>query len=87
MVITYCEGEDQPGKVANPALGQLNKENECSLSRSGLRIWSRETASAVPSRVSLLISIPRLTRALTSDVQKTKVYLPIMLKVYVPTGT
>ena len=57
MVITYCEGEDQPGKVANPALGQLNKENECSLSRSGLRIWSRETASAVPSRVSLLISI------------------------------
>ena len=26
--------------------------------RSRLRIWSRETGSAVPSRVSLLISIP-----------------------------
>ena len=28
--------------------------------RSRLRIWSRETGSAVPSRVSLLISILRL---------------------------
>ena len=59
---TYSKGKDQPGKVANPARGQLNRENEylfpCPHSR--LRIWSRETGSAVPSRASLLISIPRL---------------------------
>ena len=40
---------DQPSKVANPARGQLP--------RTCLRIWSRDTVSAVPSRVSLLISI------------------------------
>ena len=33
--------------------------------RSRLRIWSRETGSAVPSRVSLLISILRLSLVLT----------------------
>ena len=33
--------------------------------RSRLRIWSRETGSAVPSRVSLLISMVRLDRVLT----------------------
>ena len=27
MVITYRKGKDQPGKVANPARGQLNREN------------------------------------------------------------
>ena len=32
MVITYSKGKDQPGKVANPARGQLNRENEYSLS-------------------------------------------------------
>ena len=49
------------GRVANPARGQLNREKlifPCP--RSCLRIWSRETVSAVPSRVSLLISILRL---------------------------
>ena len=52
---------DQPGKVANPARHQLNRENEHSpCPRTCLRIWSRETGSAVPSRVSLLISILRL---------------------------
>ena len=24
---TYIKGKDQPGKVANPARGQLNREN------------------------------------------------------------
>ena len=33
--------------------------------RSCLRIWSREMGSAVPSRVSLLISILRLSLVLT----------------------
>ena len=27
MVIIYSKGKDQPGKVANPARGQLNREN------------------------------------------------------------
>ena len=31
-VITYSKGKDQPGKVANPARGKLNKENVFSLS-------------------------------------------------------
>ena len=43
---------DQPCKVANPARGQLNREDEY--------FWFRETGSAVPSLVSLLISILRL---------------------------
>ena len=56
---------DQPGKVANPARGQLNRENEYfDVSHSRLRIWPRETGSAVPSRVSLLISILRLNLVL-----------------------
>ena len=48
---------DQPGKVANTARGQLNRRNGGggSCPRSRLRIWSRETDLAVPSRVSLLI--------------------------------
>ena len=47
---------DQPGKVANPARDQLNREKlifPCP--RTRLIIWSRETGSAVPSLVSLLI--------------------------------
>ena len=28
MVITFSKGKDQPGMVANPARGQLNRENE-----------------------------------------------------------
>ena len=28
MVITYSKGKNQPGKVANPARGQLNRENK-----------------------------------------------------------
>ena len=28
MVITYSKSVDQPGKVANPARGQLNRENK-----------------------------------------------------------
>ena len=27
MVTAYSKGKDQPGKVANPARGQLNREN------------------------------------------------------------
>ena len=65
---TYSKSMDQPGKVASPARGQLNRKNEyfpVVRVRSCLRIWSRETGSAVPSRVSLLISILRLNLVLT----------------------
>ena len=27
MAMTYSKGKDQPSKVANPARGQLNREN------------------------------------------------------------
>ena len=27
IAITYSKGKDQPGKIANPARGQLNREN------------------------------------------------------------
>ena len=61
FVFTYEKSMDQPGKVANPARGQLNRENDFySCPRPRLRIWSRETGSAVPSRVSLVVSILRL---------------------------
>ena len=55
---------DQTGKVANPACDQL-KRNKCFFPCPRLRIRSRETGSAVPSRVSLLISILRLNLVLT----------------------
>ena len=54
MIITYSKSMDQPGKVANPARGQLNRENEYfpvtvhaseffGLAR---RIWQSRPASA-----------------------------------------
>ena len=52
---------EQPGKVANSDRGELNREEkEISSSRSCVGIWSRETSSAVPSSIILLISKPRL---------------------------
>ena len=30
MVIAYNKGKDQPGKVVNPARGQLNREKQFS---------------------------------------------------------
>ena len=55
---------DQSGKVANP--GGLAKQEKIIFScpRTCLRIWSRETGLAVPSRVSLLISVFRLNLVL-----------------------
>ena len=55
MVITYSKGKDQPGKVANFARGQLNRENvfspipvrawEFGLVR---RVWQSRPSSACP---------------------------------------
>ena len=28
ILLVWCKGKDHPGKVANPARGQLNRENE-----------------------------------------------------------
>ena len=56
--ITYTQQSmDQPGKVVNPARCQLNREKEILFlsARMRLKLWSRETGSAVPSPVSLLI--------------------------------
>ena len=52
---------DQPGKVASPARGQLNRENEY----FPVRV---RACSAVPSRVSLLISILRPKLVLTCGI-------------------
>ena len=60
MVRHIAKSMDQQGKVANSARGQLNRENAFPCPRSRLRIWSCETGLAVPSRVSLFISILRL---------------------------
>ena len=65
MAITYSKGKDQPGKVANPARGQLNMENEHFPVHVRARVWSRETSSAVRSRISLLISVLRLNLMLS----------------------
>ena len=60
---------DQPGKVADPARGQLNGKIIFPCLRSCLIIWSRETVSVVPSRVSLLISMLGLNLVLIHGIQ------------------
>ena len=60
------KAKDQRGKVANPARGQLNRENEyfpVRVRASEFGLARRD--SAVPSRDSLLISILRLNLVLT----------------------
>ena len=57
-----ARSKDQPDKVANPARGQLNRENEyLSAFFAPENLVSRD----VPFRVNLLISIPRLNLVLT----------------------
>ena len=70
----YSKSKGQLGNAANPARGHLNRDFFFLLFPFGLRIWSRETASAVPSRVSLLISILRrvLTLSKSSNRRDTK---------------
>ena len=65
----YSKSKDQPGKIFNPARGQLNKGNSIfSCPRLRVRIWFRGTVSAVPSRVNLPISILRLNLVLTNGI-------------------
>ena len=56
--------KDQPRKVAEPARGQLNRENE-SMSPFAPKNLVSQHGSVVPSRVSLFISILRLNLVLT----------------------
>ena len=57
---------DQPGKAADPARDQLNRENEhFAVPVRGLRILSRKTSSAVPSSSACPFSTLRLNLALT----------------------
>ena len=63
---------DEPGKVADLARGQLNMENNIPLSpRVPENSISRETGAAVPSRVSLLISILRVVALVLVVVSNT----------------
>ena len=65
----YSKSKDQPGKVANPARGQLNREKGfLPCPRSHLRTWSHDTGSAVPCLVRLLISILRLDLVFTCGI-------------------
>ena len=50
MVITYSKGNDQPGKIVNPARGQLAEQGRLIIPcpRSRLRIWSREDGFGNP---------------------------------------
>ena len=84
---TYSKIMDRPDKVANPARGQLNRENEIFPSPFAPENWSRETGSAVPSRVSLLISILRLNMVLTYDSSRVPRRRPfIYLNRHTPSG-
>ena len=58
MVITYSKGKDQQGKVAIPSGGQLKRES----------VFFFFLVSAVPFRVSPLISILRLNLVFTYGV-------------------
>ena len=57
---------DQPGKVANPARGQLNRENEYFPIRArACEFGLARRGSAVPSPVSLLMSTLKRNIVLT----------------------
>ena len=63
---TYSKSMDQPGTGCQSCTWSAEQRKlifPCP--RSRLRIWSSETSSAVPSRVSLLVSILRLNLVLT----------------------
>ena len=62
---TYSKSMDQPGKVACPARGQLNRKMNISLSAFVPESLVSRDGFGSPSRVSLLISILRLNLVLT----------------------
>ena len=74
MAITYSKGDNQPGKIANVARGQLLTAEQgkriIPCPHSHLRIWSCETGLAVPSRPASACSFPypRLSLVLTYEI-------------------
>ena len=61
---TYSKSKDQPGKVTNPARGQLNRKMNTSLSPiEPENLVSRDRFGT--SRIRLLISVNRLNLVLT----------------------
>ena len=64
---TYSKSMDYPDVVGYQSCSWSAEQGKLIFPcpRSRLRIWSRETGSAVPSRVSLLVSILRLNLVLT----------------------
>ena len=65
----FSNSMDQPGKVANPGRGQLNRESEYSLSAFVPENLVSRDGFGSPVRVSLLISILRLTLVLTYGIR------------------
>ena len=90
MATTHSKSKDQSGKIANPARGQLIRENVFfPVPVARLRIWSRDTVSAVPSRVSLLISMLRLNLVFTYGIPpefRGGVHLLIYLNRHTPSS-
>ena len=75
MVITCSKSKDQLGKVAKPARGQLNRKMDISLSPVAPENLVSRDGSAIPSRVSLLISILRMNLVLTPISAAASIYL------------
>ena len=78
----------QPGRVVNPARGQLNREKlifPCPCTR--LRVCSRETGSAAPSRVRLLIRHTKAElRAYSRDYSRFPRRRPFFFNRHTPSG-
>ena len=60
-MVTHSKSMDQPGEVANPARGQLNRKNEY----FPFLVRASRNGFGSPVRVSLLIYILRLNLVLT----------------------
>ena len=67
VITYYSKCMDQPGKVADPARDQLNRENCISLSAPE-NLASRDGFGRSVSRVSLLLSILWLNLVLTYEI-------------------
>ena len=84
----HCQqSKDQSGKAANPARGQLNRCIGFFMLRSRLRVWSPDTGSVVPSRVSILLLHTEAesgTETIAKRLQQPKM---ISCNMYQPYGT
>ena len=83
MVITYSKGRDQPGKIANPARGQLNRGNVCMscmvITYSTGRHQPGEVAN--PARGQLNNFYMHIWSSHIARVGINRVWLPILLVV------